>query len=60
MATFTFEWKLIDGDKFEQAFTGFDTVQDAFTAFYDFWGVTHEDCSEFHITETPEPVKEGV
>jgi hypothetical protein len=54
MATFTFEWKLIDGDKFEQAFTGFETMQDAFKAFYDFWGVTHEDCSEFHITETLE------
>jgi alpha-N-acetylglucosamine transferase len=54
MATFKFEWKLIDGDKFEQSFAGFETMQAAFEAFYFFWGVTDKDCSEFHITETPD------
>ena len=52
MATFTFTWKLIDGDYYEQAFKGFDTLQAAGEAFYDAWGVTHKDCSEFSILET--------
>jgi hypothetical protein len=48
--TFTFIWKLIDGDFYEQDITGCETLQEAVNEWFEFWGVhPTQDCEEFNI-----------
>jgi hypothetical protein len=54
MNTYTFIWKLIDGDKFEMAFTGYDNFQEAVDAWHMVWGITFDQCEEFNVIETNE------
>lgn len=49
--TYKFIWKLIDGDMYEQEFKGYNSLQEAFEAFYAVHGITHTDCEEFHVEE---------
>jgi hypothetical protein len=48
-ANFTFIWKLIDGDKFEQDFNGCDSLNEAVTLWARYWGITWNDCEEFTV-----------
>lgn len=46
---FTFKWKLIDSDAFEQNIFG-ETFTQAFELWQDLWGITMDDCEAFSFS----------